>query len=154
MFFSKKVKATLDIEILFGSECNLYGSHGTLIMDHRESGVFKKQIRFYFKGLLTPPALNPQVLNYLFVAAEDKGYVPYELSEYGEVIPEETESEPEYHNDLVVSIHPVRDAYFRDFQNGYNGTFQQWKDSRSKVKENADRFEKQLARQRAVEESA
>ena len=153
MFFSKKAKPTMDVEVLFGNECNLYGSHGQLIMDHKEKGLTRSYVRFFFKGLLNPPAMNPAILTYLFSSAEEKGYIPYELIKYGEVMECETVpvADTVTHNDTPVMtvVNANRFEYICCLQNGYGGTYQEWKNEKasSKVRENQERFERQLARQ-------
>lgn len=154
----------MDVEILFHTESNFYGSHGEIVVSHIDKGYVHKRIRFAFKGMVAPPALTPTVLSYLFLQAEEKGYIPFELARYGVVCEEPEEATQDVvAKDTPVHINGNRLEYMTALQNGYPHTYERWKkdkvyyDSKeafsSTAKRNSDHFEKQLQRQKEAEES-
>lgn len=84
-FFGKSIEI-IDLEIKLHKEANLYGRHGTLIASHVEQKLQNYPVRFVFKGLSSPPALTPRILDFIWEEAKAQGYVPHRLENYGEVL--------------------------------------------------------------------
>ncbi|MBX9705719.1 MAG: hypothetical protein K5Q00_05640 [Gammaproteobacteria bacterium] len=153
MLFCKKPQITMDVEVLFHTEANLYGSHGEIIVSHVDLGIKHTPVRFVFKGMMTPPALRPAVLAYLFQQAENKGYIAFELVRYGAVIQDEKTEQ------TMQTLPNARQEYVKALSAGYLGNYVTWKEENGyqvtdSERANAERLEKQLERQRISEISA
>lgn len=108
--FGKK-QQILEVEIKFHKEANLYGRHGTIKASHKEQKLEGYPVRFVFKGLSTPPALTPNVLQYIWEEAKAQGYNPEEMLSYGEVLPTHNELD---HNDVVSQERKDAENRFHD----------------------------------------
>ena len=129
-FFNKK-KITMDVEVLFHTDSNLYGSHGEIVVTNKDHNYHNKVIRFVFKGMVNPPALTPQVLEYLFKRAEEAGYIPFEVMRYGNSVNLTNVATAQICDDKnkneVLQASVRRRQYLQAMQDGYPYTFERWK---------------------------
>lgn len=77
---------TIDLKIAFHKEANVYGTHGVLRASNIELGLENANVRFVFVGMSTPPPMTPRIFQYLWEEAKAQGFLPQELTKYGNVL--------------------------------------------------------------------
>lgn len=82
--FGRKNNKALDaMDIKFHHEANFFGSHGRIVVSHREKQLEEASVPFVFVGLTTPPDLTPGLMNYIWEQAMNQGYIPVKITSYG-----------------------------------------------------------------------
>lgn len=79
-------KSTIQLEIKFHKEATPYGSHGRIEVSSKERNLKNANILFVFVGVSSPPALTPEVMNYIWEEAKAQGFTPHSLLVYGRVL--------------------------------------------------------------------
>lgn len=80
--FNRKIKS-IDLEIRFHKEANVYGEHGKIVVSHVKQGLREVAVRFVFVGITTPPKLDLRMFTYIWEEARNQGYIPHDLKIYG-----------------------------------------------------------------------
>jgi hypothetical protein len=73
------------IPVLFHTDCNLAGSHGTVLVSNRKLGLKNAVVDFFLKNHADAPALTPKLFLEIEAAAESQGYVLHELISYARI---------------------------------------------------------------------
>lgn len=80
--FGRNVKS-MDLNVKFHHDANLFGEHGRLNVTHRKKGLTEESIAFVFPGITTPPKLDLRLMAYLWEEAQNQGYIVHHVDQYG-----------------------------------------------------------------------
>lgn len=72
-------------QVKFFRDAAYYGEHGKIVVSNIKEGLSEEPVAFVFVGMVTPPKLNDQVMNYLFAEAWRQGFIPHHLDQYGRI---------------------------------------------------------------------
>jgi hypothetical protein len=75
------------IPVLFHTDCNMVGEHGTVLVSCRKKGIRNAVVSFHLKNCAEAPAFTPKLFLELEAAAESQGYVLHELVSYERLRP-------------------------------------------------------------------
>jgi hypothetical protein len=73
--------------VLFHTDCNMVGEHGTVLVSCRKKGIRNAVVSFHLKNCAEAPAFTPKLFLELEAAAESQGYVLHELVSYERLRP-------------------------------------------------------------------
>lgn len=94
-----------EIKIMFHKQCNMVGSHGTILVTHKARGMHLATIRFMIADVAVAPALTPKLLYQIKSAAESQGFLFYELVSYARMQPVNNDAE-----EVEARVMPVSQA--------------------------------------------
>lgn len=79
----------LDLNLLFHKQATEFGAHGYLLVNSREHKLEEAPVRFFFRGLSTPPKMTPRLIDYIWEEAKAAGFTPIHLLSYGNILGDE-----------------------------------------------------------------
>lgn len=83
--FQKKnpVSPHAKLRIEFHKEARHFGEHGKIRVSHRKQNIDDQIVVFVFPDTVTPPPLDPSLIDYIWDQASAQGYIATSLIEYG-----------------------------------------------------------------------
>jgi hypothetical protein len=98
--------SSMDLEVKFHTEANLFGEHGMISVSHIKKNLKERPVRFVFVGHTTPPKMTLRLMAYIWQCAEEQGYIPHHIESYGrenEIIDTNREVEDTTHKITALS---------------------------------------------------
>lgn len=71
------------LDVKFGTDANYFGEHGKIVVTNKKLGLEEATVPFVFVGLTTPLPMDPDTMNYIWDQAEQQGYIPIRITQYG-----------------------------------------------------------------------
>lgn len=82
-FFTRKAISSMDLNVKFHTEANLFGEHGMIVVTHKKKGLTEQAVRFVFPGITTPPKMDLRLMAYVWQEAQNQGFIPHHMETYG-----------------------------------------------------------------------